>query len=145
MELRSSIAFIADQKTLDVLDVFLNDDSIMDDMVSSIDYIQELERADTNVWRCNTNGDEWVNIYELQERIVAKDESLKFDIIYASTDAKTFIDVISISGNFDSYVDTDLDKVQELCETYGLEFYGADEVEDYYYDEEEESEDDEYY
>jgi hypothetical protein len=140
MELRSSIAFICDQETLDVMDVLLNDDGIMDDMVSSLDYIPELETDDTNVWRCNIDTDSWINIYELQARIDAKIESLKYDIIYASTDTTTFIDVVSLSGNFDSYLDTDVDKIQEMCETYGLEFYGAsDEDEEDYYDEDEDS------
>lgn len=141
MELRSSIAFICDEETLDIMDVLLNDDSIMDDMVSSIDYIPELETSETNVWRCNTNGDEWVNIYELQRRIDEKiDKVLKYDIIYASTDSKTFIDVVSLSGNFDSYLDTDPEKIQEICDTYGLEFYGCDDEEDddYYADEDDE-------
>lgn len=137
MELRSSIAFICDQETLDVIDVLLNDDGIMDDMVSSLDYIPELETDDTNVWRCNIDSDSWINIYELQSRIDSKVESLKYDIIYSSTDTKTFIDVVSLSGNFDSYLDTDVDKIQEMCETYGLEFYGQEELddEDYYDDE----------
>lgn len=139
MELRSSIAFICDQETLDIMDVLLNDDNIMGDMVSSLDYISELETNDTNVWRCNTDGDSWVNIYELQQRIDSKFESLKYDIIYASTDSKTFVDIVSLSGNFDSYLDTDSDKIQELCDTYGLEFYGCDEED--YYDDDEEDED----
>lgn len=140
MELRSSIAFVCDQETLEVMDVLLNDDGIMDDMVSSLDYIPELETDDTNVWRCNIDGDSWINIYELQTRIDSKVESLKYDIIYASTDTKTFIDVVSLSGNFDSYLDTDVDKIQEMCDTYGLEFYGAEDLDDeYYYDDEEES------
>lgn len=139
MELRSSIAFICNQETLEVIDVLLNDDGIMDDMVSSIDYIAELETDDTNVWRCNIDTDSWVNIYEVQKRIDAKVDSLKFDIIYASTDAKTFIDVVSLSGNFDSYLDTDVDKIQEICDTYGLEFYGCQDDEEDYYDDEEDS------
>ncbi|UTS53945.1 hypothetical protein UES1_578 [Escherichia phage UE-S1] len=140
MELRSSIAFVCDQETLEVMDVLLNDDGIMDDMVSSLDYIPELETDDTNVWRCNIDGDSWINIYELQTRIDSKVESLKYDIIYASTDTKTFIDVVSLSGNFDSYLDTDVDKIQEMCDTYGLEFYGAEDLDDEdYYDDEEES------
>lgn len=132
MELRSSIAFICDQETLDIIDVFLNDDGIMDDMVSSLDYIAELETNDTNVWRCNIDSDSWINIYELQSRIDDKkiDKKLTYDIIYASTDSKTFIDVVSLSGNFDSYLDTDVDKIQELCETYGLEFYGTNDEDD---------------
>ncbi|WP_334275101.1 hypothetical protein [Escherichia coli] len=140
MELRSSIAFICDQETLEVMDVLLNDDGIMDDMVSSLDYIPELETDDTNLWRCNIDSDSWINIYELQTRIDSKVESLKYDIIYASTDTKTFIDVVSLSGNFDSYLDTDVDKIQEMCETYGLEFYGVEDQDDEeYYDDEEDS------
>ncbi|MCU6291899.1 hypothetical protein [Escherichia coli] len=140
MELRSSIAFICDQETLEVMNVLLNDDGIMDDMVSSLDYIPELETDDTNVWRCNIDSDSWINIYELQTRIDSKVESLKYDIIYASTDTKTFIDVVSLSGNFDSYLDTDVDKIQEMCETYGLEFYGVEDQDDEeYYDDEEDS------
>ena len=72
MELRSSIAFICDQETLEVMVVLLNDDGIMDDMVSSLDYIPELETDDTNVWRCNIDSDSWINIYELQTRIDSK-------------------------------------------------------------------------
>lgn len=136
MELRSSIAFIGDEKTLDAIDVLLNDDSIMDDMVSSIDYIPELETTDTNVWRCDTNGSSWVNIYELQSRIDDKISNLKYDIIYASTDSKTFVDVVSLSGNFDSYLDSDPDKIQEICDTYGIEYYGAESTEDDEYEDE---------
>lgn len=143
MELRSSIAFIGDEETLNVIDVLLNDDGIMDDMVSSIDYIPELETNDTNVWRCDSNGSSWVNIYEIQSRIEDKVPKLKYDIIYASTDSQTYIDVISLTGNFDSYLDTDPDKLQEMCDTYGLEFYGNEDVEDI--DDEDEDEEDSYY
>jgi len=141
MELRSSIAFISDPETLEIIDELLNDDSIMDDMVSSIDFISELETTDTYVYRCDPNGVSWVNIYELQSRIEAKvGKALKYDIIYASTDSKTYIDVISVSGNFDSYLDTDPDKLQEMCDTYGLEFYGRDDEDDF-----EEEDEDSYY
>lgn len=138
MELRSSIAFIGDEETLNVLDVLLIDDSIMDDMVSSIDYIVELETSDTNVWRCGSTDSSWVDIYEIQRRVEEKVGKLnKYDIIYASTDSRTYIDVISLSGNFDSYLDSDPDKIQEMCDTYGLEFYGCSEDDDDYYDDEE--------
>lgn len=138
MELRSSIAFIGDEETLNVLDVLLIDDSIMDDMVSSIDYIVELETSDTNVWRCGSTDSSWVDIYEIQRRVEEKVGKLnKYDIIYASTDSRTYIDVISLSGNFDSYLDSDPDKIQEMCDTYGLEFYGCSEEDEDYYDDEE--------
>lgn len=145
MELRSSIAFIGDAEILEIIDSFIMEDSLIDDMVFSVDYIPELETSDTYVYRCQTDDDSWVNIYDIKTRIDEKFEhEKKYDIIYASTDAQSYIDVISVTGNFDVYLDTDTDKIQELCETYGLEFYGTeDDDEDYYLDSDEE--DDNYY
>lgn len=139
MELRSSLAFIGEIETLEFIDELLNEESTIDDMVSSIDFISELETNDTYVYRCDTNGNSWVNIYEIQSRIDHKfGHSVKCDIIYASTDSKTYIEVISTSGNFDSYLDTDPDKIKEMCDTYGLEFYGTDDEEDSYFEDEDE-------
>lgn len=138
MNLRSSLAIISDDSDkLEVIDTLLTDDSILDDMVESLDYISELDKDDTRVYRCETNDDSWVNIYEVLKRL---DGNAK-DIIYASTDGKTFVEVLSTSGLFDAYVDTNLDKIEELCETYGLVFFGS---ESDYDDEEEESEEDEW-
>lgn len=134
MELRTSIAFIGDSKSLEIINRLINEESVIDDMVYSVDFVPELETEDTYVYRCYSTEDNWVNIYEVQKRLAEEIES-QCDIIFASTDAKTFIDVISISGNFDAYIDTDTDKIQEICETYGLEFFGSDAHED---DEEEE-------
>lgn len=146
MELRSSIAFIGDLEILENIDSLINEESIMDDMVLSIDFIAELETSDTFVYRCTTDGDAWVNIYDIKSRLDEKLVSdIKYDIIYASTDGTSYIDVISHTGNFDVYLDTDLDKIQELCDTYGLEFYGiVDEDDDEYYDLDDE-ENDKYY
>lgn len=144
MELRSSIAFISDSEILDIIDSYITEESLIDDMVSSVDFIPELETSDTYVYRCQSDGDSWVNIYDIKNRLDEKfNQEKKYDIIYACTDAQTYIDVISVTGNFDVYLDTDMDKIQELCETYGLEFYGSnDDDEDYYQDEEE---NDDYY
>lgn len=140
MELRSSIAFIGDSYILEQIDNLINEETILNDMVVSVDFIPDLETNDTYVYRCDVDSDRWVNIYEIQEILESKLETnKKVDIIYASTDSNTFIDVISVSGNFDAYVDSDLDKIQEVCETYGLEFYGncdSDEID--YFDEEDE-------
>lgn len=142
MELRSSIAFIGDLEILESIDNLINEETILNDTVFSVDFISDLETSDTYVYRCDVDGDSWVNIYEIQEILDKKlNSTKKFDIIYASTDAKSYVDVVSFSGNFDAYVDSDLDKIQEVCETYGLEFYGnvdSDDV-DYYDDEEEDS------
>lgn len=144
MELRSSIAFIGDSEILEIIDSFIMEDSLIDDMVFSVDYIPELETGDTYVYRCQTDDDSWVNIYDIKTRIDAKfEQDKKYDIIYASTDGQSYIDVISITGNFDVYLDTDTDKIQELCETYGLEFYGTEDDDDDYLDSDEE--DDDYY
>lgn len=141
MELRSCIAFIGDTKILEKIDHMINEESIIDDMVDSVDFINELERSDTYVYRCYSSGDSWVNIYEIMQRFTTKSDDIKCDIIYASTDSKTFIDVVSTSGNFDAYVDSDTDKIQELCETYGLEYFGITEEDDDYYDDEYNEED----
>ena len=54
--------------------------------------------------------------------------------------------MVSITGNFDAYIDTDTDKIQEVCETYGLEFFGStDDDEDDYQDEYDYNADDDYY
>jgi hypothetical protein len=145
MELRSSIAFIGDSEILEIIDTLISEESLIDDMVSSLDFIADLETEDTYVYRCQADDDSWVNIYDIKARLDAKfDKEHKYDIIYASSDAKSYIDVISFTGNFDVYLDTDVDKIQELCETYGLEFYGCiDDDEDYYQDDEDEG--DNYY
>lgn len=134
MILRSSLAIISDKyENLEDIDSMLMDDSILDDMVESLDTISELEKDDTRVYRCETNDDTWINIYEVQQRFDGKAQ----DVILASTDGKTFVEVLSTSGLFDVYVDSSLDKIEELCETYGLEFFGSSEEDDYEEDEEE--------
>lgn len=134
MILRSSLAIISDKyENLEDIDSMLMDDSILDDMVESLDTISELEKDDTRVYRCETNDDAWINIYEVQQRFDGKAQ----DVILASTDGKTFVEVLSTSGLFDVYVDSSLDKIEELCETYGLEFFGSSEEDDYEEDEEE--------
>lgn len=139
MSLRSSLAIISDNgNKLDEVDTLLTDDSILDDMVLSLDYVSELDKDDTRVYRCETNEDSWVNIYEVLKRL----DGNASDIVYASTDSKTFVEVISTSGLFDAYVDTNLDKIQELCETYGLEFFGAED--EYDYDSEDEDDHDDW-
>ena len=143
MELRSSIAFIGDSTTLERIDHLINEESLIDDMVFSLDFIAELETSDTYVFRCECTNDSWINIYEIQQRFHNSNDDIKCDIIYASTDSKTFIDVISTSGNFDAYVDTDIEKIREVCETYGLEYFGASDEDNYYEDEDENN--DEYY
>lgn len=137
MELRSSIAFIGDSATLEKIDSLVNEESLIDDMVFSTDFITELETSDTYVYRCYSDSDAWINIYEIQNRFAEHLGKTKYDIIYASTDSKTFIDVVSITGNFDAYIDSDTDKIQEVCETYGLEFFGSndDDDDDYHHDE----------
>lgn len=134
MILRSSLAIISDNyESLEDIDSLLMDDGILDDMVESLDVISELEKDDTRVYRCETNEDAWVNIYEVQQRFDGKAQ----DVILASTDGKTFVEVLSTSGLFDVYVDSSPDKIEELCETYGLEFFGSSNEDDYEEDEEE--------
>lgn len=146
MELRSSIAFIGDSEILEIIDTLITEESMIDDMVFSVDYIPELETTDTYVYRCDSNGDSWVNIYDIKTRLDDKfEQERKYDIIYACTDGKSYIDVISVTGNFDAYLDTDIDKIQELCETYGLEFYGSSDDDDDYYQDSDEDENDNYY
>ncbi|AZU98252.1 hypothetical protein SEPL_119 [Salmonella phage SE_PL] len=144
MELRSCIAFIGDHATLEKIDSLINEESLIDDMVFSVDFISELETNDTYVYRCYSDSDSWINIYEIQNRFTEILGKSKYDIIYASTDSKTFVDVVSISGNFDAYIDTDTDKIQEVCDTYGLEFFGSDEEDDYQIDDYY-NDDDDYY
>jgi len=137
MILRSSLAIISDEfENLETIDSMLMDDSILDDMVESLDSINELEKDDTRVYRCETNEDMWINIYEVLQRFDGKAQ----DVILASTDGKTFVEVLSTSGLFDVYVDSSLDKIEELCETYGLEFFGSSDEDDY----EEQDEEDEW-
>lgn len=145
MELRSSIAFIGDAEILEIIDTLITEESLIDDMVFSIDFIPELETIDTYVYRCHNDGDLWVNIYDIKSRLdMHFGQDVKYDIIYANTDSKTYIDIISYTGNFDVYLNTDIDKIEELCESYGLEFYSMedDDDEDYY---EDSDEDDNYY
>lgn len=146
MELRSSIAFIGDSELLETIDSLITEESLIDDMVLSVDFIPELETDDTYVYRCQADGDSWVNIYDIKARLDEKmDHEHRYDIIYASTDGATYVDVVSVTGNFDAYLDMDTDKIQELCETYGLEFYGSDDDDEDYYLDTDEDEDDNYY
>lgn len=142
MELQSTIAFIGETETLERIDDLINEESILDSVLYSTDFVSELETSDTYVYRCVIADGTWVNIYEIQETLKEHlGASTNVDVIYTSTDAKTYVDVISCSGLFDAYVDSDLDKIEEVCENYGLEFYGncsADDVE--YYDEDEDEE-----
>jgi len=145
MELRSCIAFIGDTATLEKIDSLINEESLIDDMVFSVDFIPDLETSDTYVYRCYSEADAWINIYEIQSRFAEQLGKVKYDVIYASTDSKTFVDVVSITGNFDAYIDTDTDKIQEVCETYGLEFFGSTDDDDDYQDEYDYNVDDDYY
>lgn len=146
MELRSSIAFIGDSELLETIDSLITEESLIDDMVLSVDFIPELETNDTYVYRCQADGDSWVNIYDIKARLDEKmDHEHRYDIIYASTEGATYVDVVSVTGNFDAYLDMDTDKIQELCETYGLEFYGSDDDDEDYYLDTDEDEDDNYY
>ena len=43
MELRSSIAFIGDSELLETIDSLITEESLIDDMVLSVDFIPELE------------------------------------------------------------------------------------------------------
>ena len=137
MELRTSISFIGTEDVLSKIDYLINEESLIDDMVYSLDFISELETEDTYVYRCYSTGDSWVNIYDIHSRFSTNGID-KCDIIYTSIDSETYVDVISLSGNFDAYVDCDPEKIQEICETYGLEFFGSDEPEEEYDDDEEE-------
>lgn len=136
MELRTSISFIGTIEVLTKIDNLINEESLIDDMVYSLDFISELETDDTYVYRCYSTGDTWVNIYDIQTRFVEHGID-KCDIIYTTTDSESYVDVISLSGNFDAYIDSDIEKIQEICETYGLEFFGIDENEEEYDEEEE--------
>lgn len=140
MELQSTIAFISDTETLERIDFLVNEEALLDSVLSSTDFVSELETDDTYVYRCEVCNGSWVNIYQIQELLIEQfSTKIHIDVIYTSTDAKTYVDVISCSGLFDAYVDSDLDKIEEVCKNYGLEFYGnynSDE-EDYDDDEEE--------
>lgn len=128
MILRSSLAIISDDSdNLETIDSMLIDDSILDDMVESLDVINELEKDDTRVYRCETNDDMWINIYEVFLRLEGKAN----DVILATTDGKTYVEVLSTSGLFDVYIDSSLDKIEEICETYGLSFFGSYDDEEY--------------
>lgn len=133
MELKSSIAFISDTNTLSKIDRLLNEETVLDHMIDSLDFIYEQETDDTYVYRVYCGNESWVNIYEIQTILEKNFSTFKADIIYANTDGSSYVEVISTSGNFDTYIDTDMDKIQLICESYGLEFYGADES--YEYDE----------
>lgn len=139
MEISSTLAFIAPVEVLEQIDYHINEESMIDDMVTSVDFISELERSDTYMYRCSSDTDSWVNVYEVQERIKDKITDVKVEIIYASTDSRTFVDVVSFTGNFDAYVDsTDPEMIQEICENYGLPFFDTtveeDDYDDFYED-----------
>lgn len=141
MELLSSLAFIGDHNTLLKIDNLISEETVLEHMINSIDYIPELETNDTYIYRVHCDSDSWVNIYEIKKILEQNLQNLKCDIIYANTDGYSYVEVISTSGNFDTYVDTNDDKIEDLCKTYGLEFYGSSTSDDYQFDDEDDNDD----
>lgn len=137
MDFRSSIAFYSDEDTLSKIEKLINEGYLLEEFVESYDY-ETSNNSEILIYRVETSNGNSINIYELQRAVVQDSENV--DVIYAITDTKTFIDVISTSGNYDTHVDDDITHIEELCSMYNLEFYGES-YEDY--DDEDEF-DDEY-
>lgn len=142
MEISSTLAFIAEPEMLEQIDHLINEESMIDDMVTSVDFISDKETGDTYMYRCTNDSDDmWVNVYEVLERLKNKLSDDRVEIIYASTDSKTFVDVVSCTGNFDAYVDSDSSMIQDVCNNYGLPFFDISSDEE----DEEETDYDNYY
>lgn len=121
MDFRSSIAFYSDEDTLSKIEDYINNEYILEEFVESYDY-EESKNSEILIYRVETSNGNSINIYELQRVLLNHIENV--DVIYALTDTKTFIDVISTSGNYDTHVDDDITHIEELCSMYNLEFYG---------------------
>lgn len=141
--LNSCVCFVADKSALSFVDKMIHEDGLIDDMVVSYDFIDDSEGKGMNVYKCETDEHTWVDITKIEERIAERYPNISVEVIYASTDSESFVDVVSSDGNFDVYVDSDLDRAAEICSSYYLEFFDETE-EDIIWCSGDDEEDDEY-
>lgn len=147
MEYCVSLAFCGSTSVLNFT-YDLVEDGTLEEYASPLDALDTEDIAD-NFLIYRIESENCVNIYEIQKLIMKADSHNEYfkndesiDVIYAITDTKTFVDVISISGDYDTHIDSDVEKIADICKLYGLEFYIEDDPDDYNDDEDE---DDNYY
>lgn len=138
--LNSCVCFVADKSALSFVDKMIHEDGLIDDMVVSYDFIDESEGKGMNVYKCETDEHTWVDITKIVERISERYPNISVEVVYASTDSESFVDVVSSEGNFDVYVDTDLDRAAEICSSYYLEFFDESDEDASWDDEDDEDE-----
>lgn len=138
--LNSCVCFVADKSALSFVDKMIHEDGLIDDMVVSYDFIDESEGKGMNVYKCETDEHTWVDITKIVERISERYPNISVEVVYASTDSESFVDVVSSEGNFDVYVDTDLDRAAEICSSYYLEFFDESDEDSSWDDEDDEDE-----
>lgn len=136
--LNSSVCFVGDKAALSFIDKLIHEDGLIDDMVVSFDTSEDNNSSDMVVYKCETDDHNWVDISKISDRILEKYPELIFEVIYASTDTESYVDVISSDGTYDVYVDSDPERAAEICKNYNLEFFEEDVQEDYTWDDEEE-------
>lgn len=143
--LNSCVTFVADKAALSVIDQLINEEGLIDDMVVTFDYIHDQDKHDMNIYKCETDEHNWIDIYKIKERIEEHNPKIKVEVVCASTDSETYIEVISTNGNFDVYLDSDLERIEELCASYSLDFFPEPEEEANYWDEDEVDLDSDFY
>ncbi len=137
MKLQNALAFHGNADALNTVMVKLMDDGLIDDLVESLDLIDEATLETKLLFKVHLPEDAWVNIFEVHERL-----GLDVDVISASTDNATFVDIVSISGEHDAHVNDSTEHCNDMCQEYHLgEFleedtgYGYDDDEDDEYSE----------
>lgn len=137
MDFTTSITFVSNEVGLDLVEELIND-NYLDEYVVSYDY-QNSPEPHMLTLRVETGEDYAMDIYNIQDKFINvfidKDIDAIVDIIFAITDTKSFIDVVSTSEMYDARVDDDLDMVESLCTQYCLPFFGYDVDDEYTYDE----------
>lgn len=137
MEIQYTLSFRASPQILKDVEDKLQEGDLIDDMAESIDYLS-ISTSDNLMYNVHV-GDSWVNIMTVLERL-----GTDVEVILASTDGKSFVDIISTGSSYDAFCNDNVHHCIELCEMYGLEFYDSSFDEDDEDDEDDDQYDDNY-
>lgn len=117
MNMQYALSFRGAPETLKEVENKLQEGDLIEDMIESMDHLA-ISCSDNLMYTVHCGDSTWVDIYTVLERL-----ELDVDVVYVSTDGKTFVDIISTSGSYDSFCNDSTLHCIELCELYGLEFY----------------------
>lgn len=134
MDIQYTLSFRGEPETLKEVEQKLQEGDLIDDMVESMDHLS-ISCSDNLMYIVHSGDSSWVNVSTVLERL-----DLDVDVILTSTDGKSFVDIVSTSGTYDSFCNDNHTHCVELCSLYGLEFYDSS----YEDDDEDDMNDDDY-